>query len=81
MPKIPRRELPEHAKRRLRPRGRRPDTTAAKAGDLPSLLQISAGLEPYTEPLDRRKAAHLLRRTSFGASAERLSELIDRPGD
>ena len=81
MPKTPIRELPERVKQRLRPRGPRPDTAAAKDGDLPPPLQISAGLEPYTEPLDRQKAAHLLRRTSFGASVERLGELIGMPGN
>ena len=80
MPTITIRALPERVKQRLRPRGARPDTTAAKAGDLPPPLPISAGLEPYTEPLDRQKAAHLLRRTSFGASADRINELTGMPG-
>ena len=81
MPTITRRELPERVKQRMRPRGAWPDTAAAKSTDLPPPLSISAGLEPYTEPLDRQQAAHLLRRTSFGASADRLDQLIGMPGN
>ena len=36
-------------------------------------LSIQAGLEAYTEPLDRRRATHLLRRTGFGANATNQS--------
>ncbi len=35
-------------------------------------LSISAGLEPQTAPLDQLSAAHLLRRTSFGAAPEQV---------
>ncbi len=35
-------------------------------------LSISAGLEPHTAPLDQLSAAHLLRRTSFGAAPEQI---------
>ena len=80
MPKTPRRELPERVKQRLKPRPPRPDTTAAKAEDRPPPLQISAGLKPYTEPLNRRQAAHLLRRTGFGVSVPQLNTLVGMPG-
>ena len=36
----------------------------------PALLSISAGLEPYTAPLDRRHLDHLLRRVGFGVTLE-----------
>ncbi|MCH8961422.1 MAG: DUF1800 domain-containing protein [Bacteroidetes bacterium] len=35
-------------------------------------LKISAGLEPHNAPLDQSSAAHLLRRTSFGAAPEQI---------
>ena len=38
-------------------------------------LYIQAGLEPFEEPLSRQQAAHLLRRTGFGASAEQINAL------
>ena len=79
--RTPRRELPEYVKQRLRPRGARPESTAAKAEDRPPPLRISAGLEPHTEPLDRRKAAHLLRRTGFGVSPEALETLLGQTGE
>ncbi len=39
-------------------------------------LTINAGLEVHTDPLDRRTAAHLLRRTGFGAAPDQLETLI-----
>lgn len=38
-------------------------------------LKTSSGLEPYAEPLDRRRAAHLLRRTGIGARATEVDAL------
>lgn len=38
-------------------------------------LQIQAGLEPYDGTLSRIQAAHLLRRTGFGASALQINAL------
>ena len=54
---------------------------ASTAGEPLAPLDIQAGLEPYTATLDRHRAAHLLRRTSFGAGVDRLNELIGRPAD
>ena len=70
--------FPERFEHLRKPRSPRPETTTAKA--LPPPLAISAGLEPYTEPLDQRKAAHLLRRTSFGVAPEALNALLGMPG-
>ena len=59
------------------------ERTAAKngvtIGEPLKPLGITAGLEPYTEALDRHHAAHLLRRTSFGAAVDELDVLIGRP--
>ena len=44
----------------------------------PAPLAISAGLGPYTAALDQATTAHLLRRTSFGASPERLAEHVGK---
>ena len=44
-------------------------------------LNIKAGLEPYTATLDRHRAAHLLRRTGFGAGVDQLNAIIGRPAD
>lgn len=41
-------------------------------------LHATAGLEPYEAPLTRQSAAHLLRRTGFGASIERINGLVGR---
>lgn len=49
-----------------------PAETAAKP------LHIEAGLEPFQEALSRQQAAHLLRRTGFGASIDQINELIGR---
>ena len=81
MPQPPRRELPEQVKRRLKPRPPRPDTTTILAADRPPPLQISAGLEPYTEPLSRHQAAHLLRRTGFGVSPDQRDALVGMTGE
>ena len=43
-----------------------------------SPLQVAAGLEPYAAPLDRARAAHLLRRTGFGASPEEIQALVGK---
>ncbi len=43
-------------------------------------LGIEAGLEPYTAPLDERKARHLLRRTGFGAGPDRVAGLVGTAG-
>ncbi len=71
--------FPERFKHLRRPRSARPETTTAKA--LPPPLAISAGLEPYTEPLDPRKAAPLLRRASFGVAPQALNALLGMPAD
>lgn len=47
----------------------------------PAPLAINAGLEPYAQPLDRRRAAHLLRRTGFGAHAESINALTGMTAD
>lgn len=39
------------------------------------------GLEPWTEPLDRRRAAHLLRRTELGAPPARVAAFVGLPAD
>ncbi len=57
----------------------------SSTGEAPP-LHIEAGLEPYPDALDRRRVAHLLKRTGFGASAvginemegKTASELVDR---
>jgi uncharacterized protein (DUF1800 family) len=58
---------------------KRPFPPASKAGDAappPLPLHVTAGLEPYTEPLDRRRAAHLLRRTGYGATRAEIDALL-----
>ncbi len=55
------------------------DSIAADGRSAPSPakpLDIAAGLEPYTEPLDEVSAAHLLRRTGFGAAPGRVANLV-----
>ena len=42
-------------------------------------LSIKAGLEPYTETLDRARAAHVLRRLGFGAPVDQVNALVGRP--
>lgn len=42
----------------------------------PAPFNIAAGLESYAEPLDRRHAAHLLRRTGFGAWPDEINALV-----
>ena len=74
------RGIPERFSYLFKLRSPRPETTAARRGDLPPPLAISAGLEPYTEPLDRRKVAHLLRRVGFGSASEDLNALPGMPG-
>ena len=39
-------------------------------------LSISAGLEPHNAPLDQSSAAHLLRRTSFGAAPQQVEQYL-----
>lgn len=39
-------------------------------------LPVQAGLEPYAGPLDPRRAAHLLRRTGYGARPDHLGALL-----
>lgn len=39
-------------------------------------LAIQAGLETYSVPLDRRRSAHLLRRTGFGARPGEIDALV-----
>jgi len=61
---------------------RRPTERLAEGkGELLKPLSIAAGLEPYTETLDRRRAAHLLRRTSFGAHPTRLNAMVGQQAD
>ncbi len=43
-------------------------------------LAIEAGLQPYNAALDPRTAAHLLRRTGFGAGPVRIRELLGQTG-
>ena len=61
------------------------ERTAAKngsaVGEPLKPLGITAGLEPYTAALDRHRAAHLLRRVSFGADVDELDALIGRAAD
>ena len=42
----------------------------------PTPLPINAGLKRYAEPLDRRRAIHLLRRISFGAQFQEIDLLV-----
>ncbi len=56
-----------------------PGATAASALPAPIPLSINAGLEPHTAPLDRPHAAHLLRRTGFGVSPDRLNASLGQP--
>ena len=44
-------------------------------------LKTSAGLEPYAEPLDWRRAAHMLRRTGVGARATDVDALAGTSAD
>ena len=60
---------------------RPPERLAEGIGEPPKPLNIAAGLEPYTETLDRRRAAHLLRRTSFGANPTRLNAMVGQQAD
>jgi len=55
--------------------------TASQNGEALKPLKIAAGLEPYTESLDARSAAHLLRRTSFGAAPGKLKAIIGQRAD
>ncbi len=55
--------------------------TEPAAGEPLKPLGIAAGLEPYTATLDRHRAAHLFRRTSFGAGVDQLNDAIGRPAD
>lgn len=41
-------------------------------------LKIQAGLDEYTQPLDRARASHLLRRVSMHGSAKDVSALVGR---
>ncbi len=43
-------------------------------------LNIAAGLEPYTAALNEVTAAHLLRRTGFGAAPGRIADLVGTTG-
>ena len=56
-----------------------PHATAAALLPEPVPLNISAGLEPHLAPLDQPHAAHLLRRTGFGVSLDRLDESVGQP--
>ena len=49
------------------------DAAPARPNEGLAPLKIQAGLEPYAEPLDRRRVAHLLRRASFGANPQRVN--------
>lgn len=42
---------------------------------------ITAGLEPYTQPLDMQRALHLLRRISFAPTYAQASALVGRTAD
>ena len=56
-----------------------PRATAASLLPAPAPLRISAGLEPHLVPLDQPHAAHLLRRTGFGVSLDRLDASLGQP--
>ena len=56
-----------------------PHATAASLLPEPIPLNISAGLEPHLAPLDQPHAAHLLRRTGFGVSLDRLDASLGQP--
>lgn len=72
-------EWPEKMRHLRKPRSPRPETTAKSAASPPP-LHLSSGLEPYTEPLDRKKATHLLRRTGFGLTVDDLDALVGFTG-
>ena len=56
---------------------RPPERPAPRTDDEPLRpLGIRAGLEPYAAPLDRRRAAHLLRRLTFGAPPDQVNALV-----
>lgn len=57
-----------------------PEASTITAGPL-APLGIEAGLEPYTAPLDARRAAHLLRRACFGAAPDRVADFTGRAAD
>ena len=63
-----------------------PRLASPEAASLPALAVTanatqprSAGLEPYTEVLDRRKIDHLLRRIGFGALFEERTSTFRPP--
>ena len=72
--------VPDRFKHLLKPRSPRPDTFA-KADTLPPPLTHNAGLAVYTDPLDARRAAHLLRRTGFGVSPVAVQSLVGMPAN
>lgn len=51
-----------------------------RAGGL-TPLKGAGGLTPYTAPLDARTAAHLLRRTCFGAAPDRVTAWVGRSAE
>ncbi|MEZ4703169.1 MAG: DUF1800 domain-containing protein [Rhodothermales bacterium] len=71
LPRPPAPPLPAFFKR-IPPAAKQP-TPAAPTEDV--ALHVQAGLEPYGAPLDRKRAAHLLRRTGFGASPAQIQAL------
>jgi uncharacterized protein (DUF1800 family) len=40
--------------------------------------QVQSGLEPYTRPLDRARALHLVRRVGFAASNAQINQLVGK---
>ena len=58
----------------------RGNTTAPRRGAVSvsnvKPLNLKAGLDPYTTPLSESAAAHLLRRTGFGASKSKIDSLV-----
>ncbi len=43
-----------------------------------STAQLQSGLEPYTSPLDRRRALHLVRRLSFAPNYSLINQLVGK---
>lgn len=57
---------------------KKPNRKGSVAAATTQPLGVSAGLEPYASVLDRRRAAHLLRRTGFGAAPAAIDEAVGR---
>ena len=57
-------------------RNKPPVQLAVTGATNPRPLNVKAGLEPFTEPLDAQRARHLLRRTRLGAPIDLVNPLI-----